>query len=409
MRVELNYGRGRLPVELADDLDVTIVRKPAMPLLADPQAAVRAALALPVDSSAAGGAGARRQVRVHPDLRHHPAGAQRPVPADHGPPAARCRHGGGCDHGAGGDRPTPAQRGRRARGAGGQLLGDGDGAGREPFRARRRGPCRPRQDADPRHAGQARPAAGGGRPQDRNRPGRAPFHGRLLGRPQGDRPRRRPQGHHHHLPQRALHEPPQGRELHPGGQSAARGAAGDREDAGRCFGAQHRDRRGPPALVRQFRRDRRQPHGSRAPCAGLCPGAGRRALCDRAHQRRRLPPRQDLLPDRQGHGGADGHRGAGRRSDHRLGMRRRHGLGRVRGLPAAPGRRRRRPLHGRDRGQALCRHRRVADPDAAQAHGGGPDPSLCRRAPGCGSPADRSAGGRIRWRTRSMPASRAAV
>jgi len=47
-RVELNYGRGRLPVELDDALEVTVVRKPAMPLLAEPQAAVRAALAAPV-------------------------------------------------------------------------------------------------------------------------------------------------------------------------------------------------------------------------------------------------------------------------------------------------------------------------------------------------------------------------
>ncbi|MGH6917709.1 MAG: nickel-dependent lactate racemase, partial [Geminicoccaceae bacterium] len=48
MRVELSYGRGQLPVDLADDLEVTLVRKPAMPLLADPQAAIRQALATPV-------------------------------------------------------------------------------------------------------------------------------------------------------------------------------------------------------------------------------------------------------------------------------------------------------------------------------------------------------------------------
>lgn len=48
MRVELSYGRGTLPVELPDDLEVTVVRKPPMPVLDDPAAAVRAALAAPV-------------------------------------------------------------------------------------------------------------------------------------------------------------------------------------------------------------------------------------------------------------------------------------------------------------------------------------------------------------------------
>lgn len=47
MRVELNYGRGTLPVDLPPELQVTVVRKPAMPVLADPAAAVRAALAAP--------------------------------------------------------------------------------------------------------------------------------------------------------------------------------------------------------------------------------------------------------------------------------------------------------------------------------------------------------------------------
>ncbi len=48
MRVELSYGRGTLPVTLPDDLDVTVIRKPAMPVLADPRGAVRAALDAPV-------------------------------------------------------------------------------------------------------------------------------------------------------------------------------------------------------------------------------------------------------------------------------------------------------------------------------------------------------------------------
>lgn len=48
MRVELNYGRMGLPVELPDDLQVTVLRKPPMPELADPRVAVRRALAEPV-------------------------------------------------------------------------------------------------------------------------------------------------------------------------------------------------------------------------------------------------------------------------------------------------------------------------------------------------------------------------
>jgi lactate racemase len=48
MQVELNYGRRTLPVELPDDLPVTVVRKPAMPVLSDPVAAVRKALQEPV-------------------------------------------------------------------------------------------------------------------------------------------------------------------------------------------------------------------------------------------------------------------------------------------------------------------------------------------------------------------------
>jgi nickel-dependent lactate racemase len=48
MRVELNYGKGKLPVELRDDWDVRVIGKKAMPVVADPAAAVRGALAKPV-------------------------------------------------------------------------------------------------------------------------------------------------------------------------------------------------------------------------------------------------------------------------------------------------------------------------------------------------------------------------
>ena len=52
MRVHLNYGRGQRAVDLPDELDVTVITKQAMPLLADPAAAMDRALAEPVGCSA---------------------------------------------------------------------------------------------------------------------------------------------------------------------------------------------------------------------------------------------------------------------------------------------------------------------------------------------------------------------
>jgi len=48
MDLELLYGRGTLPVHLPDDLDVTVIRKPAMPVLPSEADGVQAALAAPV-------------------------------------------------------------------------------------------------------------------------------------------------------------------------------------------------------------------------------------------------------------------------------------------------------------------------------------------------------------------------
>jgi nickel-dependent lactate racemase len=50
VRIELYYGRGTLPVDLPDDWDVTVIRKPAMPVLAEPPEAMRRALERPVGS-----------------------------------------------------------------------------------------------------------------------------------------------------------------------------------------------------------------------------------------------------------------------------------------------------------------------------------------------------------------------
>lgn len=46
-RIELNYGRGRLPVDLPDEIELRVIRKRQMPVLPDPEAAVREALARP--------------------------------------------------------------------------------------------------------------------------------------------------------------------------------------------------------------------------------------------------------------------------------------------------------------------------------------------------------------------------
>lgn len=50
MRVELAYGKTGLPLELDDELDVTVVEPTFVPALADPAAAVRAALRDPIGS-----------------------------------------------------------------------------------------------------------------------------------------------------------------------------------------------------------------------------------------------------------------------------------------------------------------------------------------------------------------------
>jgi lactate racemase len=50
MQIVLNYGRDGLAIDLPDDWDVTVIRKPEMPVLDDPPGAVAWALANPVES-----------------------------------------------------------------------------------------------------------------------------------------------------------------------------------------------------------------------------------------------------------------------------------------------------------------------------------------------------------------------
>ena len=51
MRIELNYGREGLALDLADDIDVSVIRKPDMPVLPAPGDAVREAITNPVGSA----------------------------------------------------------------------------------------------------------------------------------------------------------------------------------------------------------------------------------------------------------------------------------------------------------------------------------------------------------------------
>ncbi|BDG09543.1 nickel-dependent lactate racemase [Anaeromyxobacter paludicola] len=50
MDVELSYGRGTLPVRLPEGVEATVLRKPEMPVLPDPEGAVAEALRAPVEA-----------------------------------------------------------------------------------------------------------------------------------------------------------------------------------------------------------------------------------------------------------------------------------------------------------------------------------------------------------------------
>jgi nickel-dependent lactate racemase len=48
MQIVMRYGREGLPLDLPDELEITVIRKPVMPVLSDPEKAIRSALAHPV-------------------------------------------------------------------------------------------------------------------------------------------------------------------------------------------------------------------------------------------------------------------------------------------------------------------------------------------------------------------------
>ena len=191
MQVTLDYGRTGLTVTLPDDRVVgPLAIRDAEPL-ADPAAAIDAALRNPI--------GAGRSPSS-------PAAARTPASSSATSPG-RCRTGSSCRrccarskrrHPAGHDshprrhRPAPAQRRRRAGRAG--RRGDRrELPHREPSRQGPGGARLPRHDAQ-RRAGLARLPLRPGRPEDHDRPDRAAPDGRLLRRPQGHLPRHRGPG-----------------------------------------------------------------------------------------------------------------------------------------------------------------------------------------------------------------------
>ncbi len=50
MRIILNYGKGQISLDLPDRWDVTVIRKPPMPVLRDEDEAVMQTLASPIGS-----------------------------------------------------------------------------------------------------------------------------------------------------------------------------------------------------------------------------------------------------------------------------------------------------------------------------------------------------------------------
>lgn len=52
MNITMKYGKTGLPLDLPGDIDVTLIQKNAMPVLKDPEGAIKAAFTNPVKSNA---------------------------------------------------------------------------------------------------------------------------------------------------------------------------------------------------------------------------------------------------------------------------------------------------------------------------------------------------------------------
>ena len=184
-------------------------------------------------------------------------------------------------------------------------------------------------------------------------------------------------------------------------QPAARRAAAHRARHRRGVRAECRDRRGAPDRVRELRADRAEPCPGRGVHAPLRGSAGRRAVQDGRHHQRRLPARQDVLPDDQGHGGGAGHPRARRDRHHRERVLGGHGQPRVRGRAARALSHRARAFHGRDHRPQPRAHRRVADADAGQGAAG--RQACCSTRRGCGRPTSSTSTSTRSSRSRKPP------
>ena len=52
MNINMKYGKTGLSLDLPEDIDVTLIQKKAMPVLKDPEGAIKAAFANPVNGKA---------------------------------------------------------------------------------------------------------------------------------------------------------------------------------------------------------------------------------------------------------------------------------------------------------------------------------------------------------------------
>ena len=223
--------------------DVTLIAKGKLQKIADPAAAVRRALSEPVDSSALAelARGRKSACILICDIT-------RPVPNHlflRPMIETLIASGVALDRimilvATGLHRPNLGEELA-------ELVGDpwvhGAGSNREPLCAQRRRSCRSRPHRGTRNADQARPPFHRSGLAHRHRPGRAAFHGRLVGRPQGRRARRRRARNHPHLPLRPLHGGSSRHSVQSGRQSASRRAARDRPRTRRRVCPQHGHRR----------------------------------------------------------------------------------------------------------------------------------------------------------------------
>ena len=192
MRVRLAYGTTGLDIEV--DPEVTTVVEPVhQRAVADPGAALRAALRHPVAGPAAARAGAAGADRRDLGLRRDPPAAAAADDPGHPRRARRDHPPGGRRHPRRHRHPPRQRRGRAARDV--RRRGRRQRADRQPRRAAPPDDLVVRGRARQRRAGVAEPGLAGGRRADHDRVRRAAFLRRVLRRPEAGRPRAGRPGH----------------------------------------------------------------------------------------------------------------------------------------------------------------------------------------------------------------------